>query len=54
VLERHCFYAAERYYDEDARPLSEKTEPCGIGGVPSYRMLDDVISDALGIPRVPE
>jgi hypothetical protein len=27
VLERHCFYAAERYYDEDARPLSEKTEP---------------------------
>jgi len=54
VLERHCFYAAGRYYDEDARPLSKKSEPCGIGGVTSYRMLDDVISDALGIPRVPE
>ncbi|MDP8907567.1 MAG: immunity 26/phosphotriesterase HocA family protein [Chloroflexota bacterium] len=54
VLERHCFYAAGRYYDEDAQPLSERTEPCGVGGVTSYRMLDDQISDALGIPRVPE
>jgi hypothetical protein len=52
VLEQHCFYAAGRYYDEDMHPLPARIEPCGIGGVTSYRMLDDLISDALGISRV--
>lgn len=52
VLEQHCFYAAGRYYDEDGQTLAEPTEPCGVGGVASYRMLDDRISDALNIARV--
>ncbi len=52
VLKRHCFYAAGRYYDDDGYTLSESTEPCGTGGLASYRMLDDRISDALGIARV--
>lgn len=52
LLQQHCFYAAGRYYDEDGQTLAEPTEPCGIGGVASYRMLDDRISDALNIARV--
>ena len=52
LLEQHCFYAAGRYYDEDMRPLPGRIEPCGIGGLTSYRMLDDLISDALGIERI--
>ncbi len=52
VLRQHCFYAAGRYYDDDGQTLAEPTEPCGIGGVGSYRMLDDRISDALKVPRV--
>ena len=54
VLRQHCFYAAGRYYDEYSNPLQGPHEPCGVGGVTSYRMLDDRISDALGIERVPE
>lgn len=50
-LPRHCFFAAGRYYDEDGNTLAAPTEPCGIGGVASYRMLDDRISDALEIQR---
>lgn len=52
VLRKHCFFAAGRYYDEDGLTLPEPTEPCGLGGVASYRMLDDRISDALNIARV--
>lgn len=54
VLERHCFCADGRYYNEDWEMVPERTEPCGFGGLVSFRMLDDKISDALGIPRVPE
>jgi hypothetical protein len=53
LLPQHCFFAAGRYYDEDGKTLPRPTEPCGIGGVVSYRMLDDLISDALGLARVP-
>lgn len=53
VLERHCFYADDRYYDEDWQVIPERTEPCGFGGLVSYRFLDDEISDALEIPHVP-
>jgi len=52
VLRRHCFFAAGRYYDENGTTLAEPSEPCGIGGLASYRMLDDRISDALEIARV--
>lgn len=54
TLARHCFFAAGRYYDEDLNPLPARVEPCGVGGVMSYRMLDDLVSDALRIARVPE
>lgn len=53
VLAQHCFHAAGRYYDDDGNTLDRPTKPCGIGGVTSYRMLDDRISDALNIPRAP-
>ena len=52
VLKHHCFSAAGRFYDDDGRTLAGQSEPCGPGGVQSYRMLDDRISDALNIPRV--
>jgi Immunity protein 26 len=54
VLPQHCFFADGRYYDEDCRPLETRSEPCGVGGLGSYEMLDDQISNALGIPRAPE
>lgn len=54
VLERHCWCVDGRYFDEDWNMVSSRTEPCGVGGLASYRRLDDKISDALGIPRIPE
>lgn len=53
VLAKHCFYADGRYYDEDWHPLKQKSEPCGVGGLRSFKGLDDTISDALGIARAP-
>ncbi|WP_431843961.1 immunity 26/phosphotriesterase HocA family protein [Calidifontibacter indicus] len=55
-LARHCFWSAGReiYVDENRRPLPHEVQPCGDWGLSSYRWLDDHISDALGIPRVPE
>lgn len=56
VLPRHCFWrvANSRYVDEFGEPVAERTEPCGDWGLVSYRWIDDHVSDALGIPRVPE
>lgn len=56
LLKQHCFWdaARARYVDEQLNPLPRKVEPCGDWGLSSYRWLDDQISDALGIPRVPE
>ena len=55
VLRQHCFRDSYgRYYDEQRRSLSLPSEPCGQAGLHSYRTLDDQISDALGIPRVPD
>jgi hypothetical protein len=55
-LAQHCFWSAGRgiYVDENRNPLPRETQPCGDWGLSSYRWLDDQISDALGIPRVPE
>jgi hypothetical protein len=53
TLPQHCFCADGRYYDEDLNPLPARVEPCGLGGLVSYRMLDDWISDALGVGRAP-
>ena len=55
LLEQHCFWDSSRkiYTDETGEKIAKRIEPCGIWGLGSYRMLDDLISDALGIPRVP-
>lgn len=55
LLKRHCFWDAlrEGYVDERGRPLQGPVKPCGEWGLASYRLIDDHISDALGIPRAP-
>lgn len=61
LLRQHCFYrvpiskgSAGKYLNEVGAELSNKTEPCGDWGLVSYRWIDDLVSDALGIPRVPD
>ena len=56
LLPQHCFWdaARARYVDERQNPLPRESHPCGDWGLASYRWLDDQVSDALGIPRVPE
>lgn len=56
LLQQHCFWdaARARYVDEQQNPLPREVPPCGDWGLSSYRWLDDQVSDALGIPRVPE
>jgi transposase len=53
---QYCFWdaARSRYVDEQLNPLPRELQPCGDWGLSSYRWLDDQISDALGISRVPE
>lgn len=55
VLPRHCFWDAARksYRDEAGQVIDERSEPCGEWGLGSYRSVDDLLSDVLGIPRVP-
>lgn len=55
LLQQHCFWDSSRkiYTDETGEKLAKRIEPCGIWGLGSYRVLDDLVSDALGIPRVP-
>jgi hypothetical protein len=55
LLPQHCFWhpLRNKYVDENGVVIAERHEPCGSWGVGSYRMLDDLISDALGIARVP-
>ncbi len=51
----HCFRDTRgRYLDEQGRLMDRSLEPCGDWALYSYRLLDDEISDALGIPRIPE
>lgn len=54
-LAQHCFWDAARkiYVDENLNTVPHQTHPCGDWALSSYRWLDDQISDALGIPRVP-
>lgn len=55
LLARHVFRSASRgtYYDEAGREVTDPVEPIGDFALHSFRTLDDQISDALGIPRVP-
>lgn len=55
LLGKHCFRRwTGDYVDEEGNKLPAPMEPCGEWGITSYRMLDDLVSDALGIPRAPE
>ncbi|MFT3874092.1 MAG: immunity 26/phosphotriesterase HocA family protein [Nocardioides sp.] len=56
VLPRHCFLSGSRgrYYDDLGNELAGPIEPVGDYALHSFRTIDDQISDALGIPRVPE
>jgi hypothetical protein len=56
ILDQHCFWDAlrEKHVDECGRILAHPTEPCGEWAMASYVVIDDKISDALGIPRAPE
>ena len=56
VLRRHCFLSASRgrYFDDHGNELAGPIEPVGDYALHSFRTIDDQISDAVGIPRVPE
>jgi len=55
VLPAHCFwdYLRQRYYSEKGEELGEPSGPRGEYVLKSFRTIDDAISDALGIGRVP-
>jgi hypothetical protein len=53
VLE-HCFeHLSGRYFDDKGNEIA-RSEPCGAYVFHSYASLDDEISEALGIPLVPD
>lgn len=56
MLPQHCFWDAGRgrYVDLHCNPLPGEVDPCGDWALFGYRWLDDKVSDALGIPTVPE
>jgi Immunity protein 26 len=52
VLPLHCFRASHgTYFDDQANQLPGGVEPCGDWGLHSFASIDDVVSDALLIPR---
>jgi hypothetical protein len=55
VLAQHCFRRSNgQYFDEANHELPGPVEPVGDWGLHSFRTIDDLVSDALGIPRVPD
>src|SRR5215204_4124589 len=54
VLPTHCFRDSRGlYFDEHGKQMPSPQEPVGDWGLASYRVVDDELSEALGIPRVP-
>ena len=57
VLAQHCFRfpmgSGVRYFDDLGNELLEHPEPVGELALDSFRTIDDEISEALGIPKVP-
>jgi hypothetical protein len=54
ILPQHCFRSSYgEYFDESLNRLPGAVEPVGDWGLHSFRTIDDELSDALGIPRVP-
>ena len=56
VLPQHCFLSAARgrYFDDKGNELPGPIEPVGDYGLHSYRTIDDAVSGALGLDRVPD
>jgi hypothetical protein len=55
LFEKHCFdNTFGRYVDEHWNNIDIPFEPCGHTGIDGASSFDDDISDALGIPRIPE
>ena len=55
VLPVHCFRDwTGRCLDEAGKPVELPVEPVGEFALQSYRSIDDLLSDALGIERAPE
>ena len=55
VLPVHCFRSSNgRYFDETGKPMDAPIEPVGEFALQSFRSIDDLVSDALGIERVSE
>jgi hypothetical protein len=55
VLPVHCFRSSTgRCFDEAGNPIEVPVEPMGEFALQSYRSIDDLVSDALGIERAPE
>ena len=55
VLAQHCFRDLRgRCVDERGLLLSTPVEPCGEFALHSYRTIDDLLSDVLGFPQVPD
>jgi len=50
-----CFHDKfrDRYVNEHGNRVSGRAEPCGSWALVSYRGIDDRVSDAVGIVRVP-
>lgn len=54
VLPAHCFRSSTgRCYDEMGNQVAVPVEPVGEFALQSYRSIDDLVSDAIGIPKVP-
>lgn len=54
-LTLHCFRAANgTLTNELGEEVTQAVEPLGPWALDSYRTVDDALSDALGIPRVPD
>jgi Immunity protein 26 len=56
VLQRVSYWDAARacFVDSNRDILPAEVQPAGDWALMSYRWLDDQVSDALGIPKVPE
>lgn len=55
LLEHHCFRNwTGSDVDQHGNKLAGPVEPCGDWVLSSYRRLDDLISDALGMTRAPD
>jgi hypothetical protein len=55
LLVQHCFRRwTGEYLNEQRHRIPAAVEPCGDWGLSSYHLLDDQLSDKLGIARAPE